>query len=50
VEVKDQATKMFIYESLQTWMTHDMSDFYHKKYKADQYNGEVLSQKKSAFG
>ncbi len=35
VEVKDQATKMFIYESLQTWMTHDISDFYHKKYKAN---------------
>jgi hypothetical protein len=35
VEVKDQAAKMYIYESLETWMTHDVSDFYHKKYKAE---------------
>lgn len=34
VEVKDQAAKMYIYESIGTWMTHDISDFYHKKYKA----------------
>ena len=40
VEVKDQATKMFIYESLQTWMTHDISDFYHKKYKAESIQWE----------
>ena len=40
IEVKDQATKMFIYESLNTWMTHDISDFYHEKYKANSIEWE----------
>ena len=34
VEVKEYAPKMFIYQALHTWMTHDVSDYYHKKYNA----------------
>lgn len=40
VEVKDQATKMFIYDSLATWMTHDISDFYLRKYNAESIQWE----------
>lgn len=34
VEVKECAPKMFIYQALHTWMIHDISDYYHKKYNA----------------
>ncbi|RYI27594.1 hypothetical protein EVU96_17610 [Bacillus infantis] len=34
-EVKDQAAKTFIYESLRVWLDQDISRLYHKKYKAD---------------
>jgi hypothetical protein len=34
VEVKDQATKMFIYNLMQVWMRHSLAD-YHNKYHAD---------------
>ncbi|MFD0769010.1 hypothetical protein ACFQZ1_08890 [Bacillus sp. CGMCC 1.60114] len=34
VEVKEYAPKMFIYQSLHVWMTHDVSEYYHKKYNA----------------
>ncbi|NRD79925.1 hypothetical protein HPT25_21555 [Bacillus sp. BRMEA1] len=33
-EVKEYAPKMFIYEALRTWMIHDVSDYYEKKYEA----------------
>ncbi|MCM2534169.1 hypothetical protein NDK43_19650 [Neobacillus pocheonensis] len=35
VEVKDQATKMFIYDLMQIWMRHSLDDYYHNKYHAD---------------
>ena len=34
VEVKEFAPKMFIYQSVHTWILHDVSDYYQKKYKA----------------
>jgi len=34
-EVKDQATKMFIYDTMQVWMHHSLVDYYHNKYHAD---------------
>lgn len=34
VEVKDPATKMFIHEVLQPWLTQDMADLYYKEYQA----------------
>jgi hypothetical protein len=34
-EVKDQATKMFIYDTMQVWMRHSLEDYYHNKYHAD---------------
>ncbi|WML56563.1 hypothetical protein [Neobacillus sp. PS2-9] len=34
-EVKDQATKMFIYDTMQVWMRHSLVDYYHNKYHAD---------------
>jgi hypothetical protein len=34
-EVKDQATKMFIYDTMQVWMSHSLIDYYHNKYHAD---------------
>lgn len=34
-EVKDQATKMFIYDTMQVWMRHSLDDYYHNKYHAD---------------
>ncbi|MED4229569.1 hypothetical protein [Neobacillus cucumis] len=34
-EVKDQATKMFIYDTRQVWMRHSLNDYYHDKYHAD---------------
>ncbi|WP_316572062.1 hypothetical protein [Neobacillus sp. YIM B06451] len=34
VEVKEFASKTFIYQVLHTWMVHDASDYYIKKYKA----------------
>lgn len=39
-EVKDQAVKMYIYESLETWISQDVSDFYLKKYKANSIGWE----------
>ncbi|WP_066074836.1 hypothetical protein [Neobacillus soli] len=35
VEVKDQAAKMFIYDTMQVWMRHSLVDYYHNKYHAD---------------
>jgi hypothetical protein len=35
VEVKDQATKMFIYDTMQVWMRRSLDDFYHNKYHAN---------------
>ncbi|MEH7336615.1 hypothetical protein V7161_28720 [Neobacillus drentensis] len=35
IEVKDQATKMFIYDTMQVWMRHSLVDYYHNKYHAD---------------
>ncbi|MGI8386597.1 hypothetical protein [Robertmurraya sp. P23] len=37
-EVKDQATKMFIYDTMQVWMHHSLVDYYHNKYQADSIN------------
>jgi len=37
-EVKDQATKMFIYDTMQVWMHHSLVDYYHNKYHADSIN------------
>lgn len=34
VEVKENAPKLFIFESLQPWLTQDASDLYFKKYNA----------------
>jgi hypothetical protein len=34
-EVKDQATKMFIYDTMQVWLRHSLNDYYHNKYHAD---------------
>ncbi|WHX98050.1 hypothetical protein [Neobacillus sp. DY30] len=34
-EVKDQATKMFIYDTMQVWVHHSLVDYYHNKYQAD---------------
>lgn len=37
-EIKDQATKMFIYDTMQVWMHHSLVDYYHSKYQADSIN------------
>lgn len=37
-EVKDQATKMFIYDTMQVWMHHSLVDYYHHKYHAHSIN------------
>jgi hypothetical protein len=37
-EVKDQATKMFIFDTMQVWMHHSLVDYYHNKYQADSIN------------
>lgn len=34
-EVKDQATKMFIYDTMQVWVRHSLNDYYHHKYNAN---------------
>lgn len=34
-EVKDQATKMFIYDTMRVWMRHSLDSYYHNKYHAD---------------
>ncbi|WP_059170746.1 hypothetical protein [Bacillus sp. FJAT-27445] len=34
IEVKEHATKMFIYALLNPWLVHDASDVYFKQYKA----------------
>ena len=38
IEVKDQATKMFIYDTMQVWVRHSLVDYYHNKYHADSIN------------
>ncbi|MBI0579987.1 hypothetical protein IEC97_21740 [Neobacillus cucumis] len=44
IEVKDQATKMFIYDTMQVWLHHSLLDYYHNKYHADSISWGELKQ------
>ncbi|MCH6269525.1 hypothetical protein [Neobacillus citreus] len=44
-EVKDIATKSFIYNSLNFWIFRESSDFYHKKYNANSVMPDPMEMK-----